>query len=314
MLDLGIASWYLWLGFSGLILLFLLIDLGVFHRKSHTVSMKEAIVWSLVWFGTAMLFNAFLWFKSGQVVALEFFTGYIIEKSLSFDNLFVILLIFTSFRIKAHLQHKVLFWGILGALVLRAALIIGGSALVQAFHWTFYIFGAFLVFTGVRFFWETEQEVDHEKHVVVRLARRFVRVSTGAHETFFVRENGLFTVSMLFLTVLVIEVSDVVFALDSIPAIFGVTTDPFIVWTSNVFAILGLRSLYFVIARMQDLFVHVKYGLGIILVFVGAKMLAEDFVHVPLLVSLGIILGILVTSILTSVAFHKKEPPQYIHE
>lgn len=311
----GISPFFMWIGFLGIVFVFLALDLGIFHRKQHTVSIKEATIWSLIWFSMAMAFNVLIYAFSDKTVALEFFTGYIIEKSLSVDNLFVILMIFSSFHIAPHLQHRALFWGILGALLFRGILIIAGAALISAFSWIFYIFGAFLVITGIKFFFETEHEIDHEKHIVVRIARKFFTISRDPHsEHFIVTENGKRALTMLALSVAVIEVSDVVFAFDSIPAIFSITTDPFIVFTSNVFAILGLRSLYFVIARLHDLFVHLKYGLAIILIFVGTKMLIAEIFHIPILISLAIVIGMLVITIVSSVLVHKQEPKGYKHE
>ena len=311
----GVPQWMLWTGFLLIIFIFLALDLGIFHKKNKTVSIKEAVIWSIVWFTMAMIFNAFIWYYAGSTTALEFFTGYIIEKSLSVDNLFVILMIFTSFHIAAHLQHKALFYGILGALVFRGVLIGVGSVVVNTFNWVLYIFGAFLVLTGIKFFFETEKEFDHEKHIVVRWAKKIMPVSTDlTHERFFVREGEKLAMTVLFLAVVVIEFSDIIFAFDSIPAIFAITTDPFIVFTSNVFAILGLRSLYFVVAKLHDLFVHLKYGLAIILIFVGTKMLIAHYFHIPIGVSLGVVFGVLVTTIITSIMFHKKEPVDYKHE
>ena len=295
--------WYMWAGFVAMVLIFLALDLGVFHRKTHAVSIKEALTWAIVWFAAAMVFNTLVLWQCGAEKGLEFFTGYIIEKSLSVDNLFVILLVFTAFSIPPKLQHRVLFWGIVGALIMRGVLIGVGSALIQQFDWIFYIFGAFLIYTGFKMFFEKEEEFDPKTSWVVRWIRKILPVTGLKGQKFFTKEKGEFAVTILFVALLVVEVTDLVFAFDSIPAIFAITTDPFIVFTSNVFAILGLRSLYFVIAKAHDMFSHLKTGLAVILVFIGAKLLAKDYVHLNTFASLGIVLGILVLSILASV-FH----------
>jgi tellurite resistance protein TerC len=296
--------WWLYAAFVALVLLFLLVDLGIFHKKTHTVSIKEALAWAAVWFGAAMLFNAWVWFECGSEIGLQFFTGYIIEKSLSVDNLFVILLVFTSFHIPAKLQHRVLFWGILGALIMRGVLIGVGAALITRFDWIFYIFGAFLLYTGAKMFFEKEEHFDPHQSWVVRAIRKIVPVTKLKGQDFFTKEKGAFAVTILFVALMVVEVTDLVFAFDSIPAIFAITTDPFIVFTSNVFAILGLRSLYFVIAKAHDMFSHLKTGLAIILVFIGVKLLLKDFWHPNIFVALGVVLGILVISIVASI-LHK---------
>jgi tellurite resistance protein TerC len=298
--------WYVYALFVGLVFAFLAIDLGIFHRKTHTVSVKEAVIWALVWFGAAMLFNAWVWYECGATMGLQFFTGYIIEKSLSVDNLFVILLVFTSFGIPPKYQHRVLFWGIVGALVMRGALIALGTALIARFDWIFYLFGAFLIWTAYKMFTEDESKFDHEQSAVVRFVRKIVPVTKLKGEHFFTKEKGKFAVTVLFLALIVVEFTDLIFAFDSIPAIFAITQDPFIVFTSNVFAILGLRSLYFVIAKAHDMFTHLKTGLAVILAFIGVKLLIKDFWHPNIFVALGIVLGILVISIVASL-FHK--PP-----
>lgn len=306
---------FLWTGFAALIVFFLLLDLGLFNKKKHVVSIKEAIVSAIIWFCLALVFNVIVFYLGGTEAGLQFFTGYLIEKSLSFDNLFVMLLVFTSFRINAELQHKALFFGIGGAIVLRGILIALGSSLIQMFNFLFYFFGALLILGGIKLFFETKKEVDNENHIVVRIAKKFFPISKRTEsEKFFIKENERWHITVLFISILVIEISDVVFALDSIPAIFSITTDPFIIWSSNVFAILGLRSLYFVIARMHDLFAHLKYGLGIILCFVGLKMILAKVIPLSTLVSLAVVFAILITTVITSVIFHKQEPPEYIHE
>lgn len=290
--------WWSWAIFIGLILIFLWLDLAVFHKKTHSVSVKEALIWSGVWFGIAMVFNIILWLQCGTEPGLQFLTGYLVEKSLSIDNLFIILLIFSSFSIAPKYQHRILFWGIMGALIMRGLLIIVGSALIERFAWIFYIFGAFLVFTGIKMFFETEEKFDQESHWFVRWIKKIVPVAKHDEgQKFFVQEKGKWAVTTLFLALLVVEFTDLIFAFDSIPAIFAITTDPFIVFTSNVFAILGLRSLYFVISKAHELFAYLKVGLAIILTFIGVKLLIKEFYHMPLIFSLGVVLGILAMSI-----------------
>jgi tellurite resistance protein TerC len=302
--------WYLWAGFVALVLAFLAIDLGIFHRKTHAVSIKEALIWAAVWFGAAMAFNSIVLWQCGAQKGLEFFTGYIIEKSLSVDNLFVILLVFTAFSIPAKLQHRVLFWGIIGALVMRGLLIGIGAALITRFDWIFYLFGAFLLYTGFKMFFENEEEFNPDENWMVRWIRKVVPVTGLKGQQFFTKHKDAFAVTILFVALIVVEITDLVFAFDSIPAIFAITTDPFIVFTSNVFAILGLRSLYFVIAKAHDMFSHLKTGLAVILVFIGAKLLLKDFWHPNIFVALGVVIGILAISIIASI-FHK---PKLAHD
>ncbi len=291
----GVPPFAMWAGFIFLILIFLIFDLGLFNRKKHALSIREALLWSLVWFSLAMAFNAFVYFEFGQKVALEFFTGYLVEKSLSVDNLFVMLLIFTSLKVDPKYQHKVLFWGIVGALVMRGLMIGAGTALVARFHWVLYIFGAFLIYAGLRiFFKKDDEDFDPHEHFMVKAIRRVFPVSK--HDRggrFFVKHKGKMAVTVLFIALLIIEVTDIVFAFDSIPAIFGITLDPFIVFTSNIFAILGLRSLYFVILKAHNYFAYLNIGLGLILVFIGLKMLVEKYVEISIFYSLGIIVAIL---------------------
>lgn len=292
---------YLWIIFGGVIALMLFVDLWFFHRKAHVVTLQEAILWSIIWISIALLFNLLLYFTHGHESALKFFTGYIIEKSLSVDNLFVFLMIFTFFSVPEEYQHKVLFWGILGALLMRGVFIAAGVSLIQSMHWTIYIFGAFLVVTGVRVAFQKEQQLHPERNPVLQLFRRFFPItSTYAGNKFFTRENGKLFATPLFVTLLVIETTDLVFATDSIPAILGITTDPFIVYTSNIFAILGLRALYFVLAGVMQLFRYLHYGLAVVLVFIGVKMLIEDFYPIPIGISLGVVGGILLVSVLAS--------------
>lgn len=303
----------LWVGFNLLVLVMLAVDLGVFHRKAHAVSIKEALIWSLVWIVLSLLFNVGVYFWHGKIVALEFLTGYLIEKSLSVDNLFVFLLIFTYFKVPPKYQHKVLFWGIMGALVMRGILILIGTTLINEFHWIIYIFGLFLVFTGVKMAFQKETaEVHPERNLVVRLFKKIMPVTAGYHEDrFFLKINGKHYATLLFIVLIVVETTDLLFAVDSIPAIFAITTDPFIVYTSNVFAILGLRALYFALAGIMDLFHYLKLGLSVVLTFVGIKMLMVDLYKIPIGISLGVVGGILLLSIFASILWPKpvKIPP-----
>ena len=295
-------SIWLWVGFNVLVLLMLALDLGVFHRKSHTVTFRESMTWTGVWVALALVFNAGIWHFFGNQKALEFLTGYLIEKSLSVDNVFVFALLFSYFAVPPKYQHKVLFWGILGALVMRAAMIGVGAALITRFTWIIYIFGAFLILTGIKMVFKKEEEIHPERNPVVRLFKRFMPVTSDYRaDNFFVRENGVLMATPLFVTLLLVEVSDLIFAVDSIPAIFAVTTDPFIVYTSNVFAILGLRSLYFVLAGVMNKFHYLKIGLGIVLTFIGVKMmLAHTAYKIDTLVSLGVVVAVLAVSVVAS--------------
>lgn len=288
----------LWIGFNVFVLAMLALDLGVFNRKAHAVSFREAAIWSAVWIGLALVFDVILYFWQGPEVGSQFLAGYLIEKSLSVDNIFIFVLLFTSFAVPATYQHRVLFWGVLGALVMRGALIGLGTALVEGFSWVLYLFGAFLVITGIRLAMQREQEVHPNNNPIVRLARRWFPVTEGYEGArFAVRREGRWWITPLLLVLLLVESTDLIFALDSIPAIFAITTDPFIVYTSNVFAILGLRSLYFLLAGSVRRFVYLKYGLAAILVLVGIKMLIADLYHVPIALSLGLIALILAVAI-----------------
>jgi len=293
---------WLWIGFNAFVLAMLAIDLGLFHRKSHTVGVKEALGWTAAWIALALAFNLGVWHFAGGVKALEFFTGYVIEYSLSADNVFVFALLFSYFAVPAHYQHKVLFWGILGALVMRLGMIVLGAALIAKFAWIIYVFGAFLVVTGIRMLLKSDEEIHPERNLLVRLFKRFFPVAPGFRgDRFFVRENGVLMPTPLFVVLLMVEFTDVIFAVDSIPAIFAVTTDSFIVYTSNVFAILGLRSLYFALAGVMDKFHYLKTGLGVVLSFVGVKMLlAHTAYKIDTLVSLGVIVAILATAVAAS--------------
>lgn len=297
----------LWGVFSISILGLLLFDLLVFHRKSHEVKLKEALVWSGVWIGLALIFNIGIYLWQGRQPALEFLAGYLIEKSLSVDNIFVFMMIFAYFKVPQKYQHKILFWGILGALLLRAGFIAGGITLIKHFHWSIYVFGAFLVFTGVKMVSEKEVEVHPEKNPLIRLFHRIMPVAKGYEDgRFFVKRDGRTFATHLFIVLIVVETTDVVFAVDSIPAILAITQDSFIVYTSNVFAILGLRALYFALAGIVRLFHYLHYGLSAILVFVGAKMLMVDFYKIPIGVSLSVIAGLLVLSVGASMLWPKK--------
>lgn len=293
---------WIWIVFNLFVLLMLALDLGVFHRKQHVVKVKEALIWSGVWITLALTFNLMLYFWRGSEVALEFLSGYLIEKSLSVDNIFVFILIFSYFKVQPQFQHKVLFYGILGALIMRGMLIFAGAALIEHFHWVIYVFGAFLVVTGIKIATEKNTDVHPENNPVVRLFKKIMPVASDSQENrFFVRlKEGLYA-TPLFIVLLVVETTDLVFALDSIPAIFGVTKDPFIVYTSNVFAILGLRALYFALADIMDKFHYLKYGLAFVLAFVGAKMLLSGYFKIPIQWALGVIVATLGISVLFSI-------------
>ncbi len=291
----------LWISFNVFVLGMLAIDLGIFHRKAHAVSMKEAATWSTVWIVLALIFNAGIYYAWGKDTALEFLTGYVIEKALSVDNLFVFLMIFQYFATPAIYQHRVLFWGIVGALVLRAIFIAAGAALLAAFHWMIYVFGAFLIITGIKMLLQGDEKIEPDKNPVVRLFQRFIPiVKEYDGQKFFVRRNGKTYATLLMLVLVVVETTDVIFAVDSIPAIFAITRDPFIVYTSNVFAILGLRALYFLLAGVMDMFIYLKIGLSLVLCFVGTKMMIVDIYKIPIGVSLGVVGGILALSVIVS--------------
>ena len=307
-------QWWLWIGFNVFVLAMLALDLLVFHKEAHEVRPAEAAGWSVLWVALAVIFGIGVYMLRGPQVGLEYFTGYLIEKALSVDNIFVFVLIFGFFRVPARYQHRVLFWGILGALVMRGAMIAAGAYLIQHFHWVIYIFGAFLVFTGIRIAMQDEQELEPEANPVIRLIRRLVPVSHAYHgQAFFVRtETGAGTrlvATPLFIVLALVETTDLIFAVDSIPAIFAITTDPFIVYSSNVFAILGLRALYFLLANVIHRLHYLKVGLSVVLVFVGLKMLAADFYKVPIGVSLGIIALVLAVSAAASWLWPPSAPP-----
>ncbi|MCC6960341.1 MAG: TerC family protein [Dehalococcoidia bacterium] len=294
----ALLPWALFLAF---IVGMLALDLGVFHRNAHEVSRREALAWSAAWIGLAIVFNAGVYLVRGPEAGLEWTTGYLVEKTLSIDNVFVILLIFSAFAVPGAYQHRVLFWGIAGALVMRAVLIAAAGLLLGALHFVIYVFGAFLIYTGIKFLREQEHTPDLEQNRVVRTARRLFRTTEGYEgQRFFVRRRGLLYATPLFLVLLLIESTDLVFAVDSIPAIYAITDDPFIVFTSNIFAILGLRSLYFVLAGYLAGLAYLKPALAAILIFVGTKMLILDFYKVPALASLGVIATILAVAIAAS--------------
>ncbi len=299
---------WLWVGFNVFVLFMLALDLGVFHRKAHVVSFKESMAWTVVWVTLALLFNLGVWHYMGSQKGLEFFTGYVIEKSLSVDNVFVFALLFSYFAVPALYQHKVLFWGILGALIMRAVMIFLGAALIERFTWIIYIFGAFLILTGIKMIVKREEEIHPERNPLVRWFKKLMPVTNDYRgDKFFVRENGVRHATPLFVVLLLVEFSDLIFAVDSIPAIFAVTKDPFIVYTSNVFAILGLRSLYFALAGVMDKFHYLKIGLGVVLAFVGVKMLLGHTPYkIDTLLSLGVIVAVLATSIIVSLLRPKK--------
>ena len=296
----------MWFVFAAVIGVMFVLDLFVFNRKSHEIRFREALTWTLVWVGLAAAFNALVWYYLGQAKALEFLTGYVIEESLSVDNLFVFIMIFSYFGVSRARQPKILKWGILGALCMRAAFILVGIGLIERFHWTIYLFGAVLVYTGGKMAFGGEEKIEPEKNLLVRLLRRIVPITKrSAGESFFVRRRGILAATPLFLTLVVVESSDLIFAVDSIPAVLAVTHDPFIVYSSNVFAIMGLRSLYYLLAHVMEMFAYLKLGVSCILVFVGAKMLLTDVVEIPLHFSLGVIVGTLAISILASVRQNK---------
>jgi len=304
-----------WVLFNLFVLAMLALDLGVFHRKAHEVKMKEALTWSAVWIVLALMFNAWVYYSRGPQAGLEFFTGYLIEKALSVDNVFVFLLIFTYFRVPGAYQHRVLFWGILGALVMRAIFIAAGVALIHKFHWIIYVFGAFLVITGIKMALAKDKEIHPERNPVLRLFRRWVPVTEQYEgDRFFVLRDGRRWATPLFVTLLLIETTDVIFAVDSIPAILAITQDAYIVYTSNVFAILGLRALYFALAGFMKLFHYLHYGLSLILVFVGMKMLLADLYKIPIAWSLAFIAVILLVSVALSLLRPKKESSAEGHD
>ena len=298
----------LWTVFGGLVLVMLALDLGVFHRTSHEIKFKEAAAWSAVWIGLALAFAGLVWWLRGGRSALEFLTAYIIEESLSVDNLFVFLLIFSYFRVAKRDQHGVLFWGILGAMVFRAVFILVGVALIARFEWVIYLFGAILIYSGIKMGLEKEKEIHPDQNPVLKLFRRFMPVTQDYQGTkFFVRREGRLFATPLFLVLLVVETTDLIFAVDSIPAVLAITQDRFIVYTSNIFAIMGLRALYFALKGAMDLFHHLHYGLAIILMFVGLKMVLARFVHIPIGIALAVVGGVLALSVIASLVWPERK-------
>jgi tellurite resistance protein TerC len=320
-----------WIAFGAFILVMLSLDLGLFNRKSHAPSYKETLGWSIVWVGLAAIFNALIFYQYGTQKGYEFLTGYLIELSLSVDNLFVFLLVFAYFKVPKNYQHRVLFWGVIGALVMRIIMIFIGAELIERFNWIIYIFGAFLIYTGIKMFRQEEAEIDPEKNPVVNFVTRFIPVVRRYEEDkFFIVENGKRVGTLLFLVLVVVEVTDLVFAVDSIPAIFGITTDRFIVYTSNVFAILGLRTFFFLLLSVIEKFYLLRYGLAVVLAFIGVKMvlpllvylgarasgiseaarlyeIEHDYGHIPTNVSLIVVISVLVAAILLSLIFPQKK-------
>jgi tellurite resistance protein TerC len=297
-----------WLAFGVIVLVLLVLDLKVFHRKSRVITLKESLLWTAFWVALALLFNLGIYLWRGHGPALEFLTCYLIEESLSVDNLFVFLLVFSYFAVAPAYQHKVLFWGIIGAIIMRLAFIEVGVTLLERFDWVFYIFGAFLVVTAIRMAFQRDEKIDPEKNVVLRLFRRFVPVTSSYEEDrFFVKRAGRYIATPLFIVVLVVETTDLVFALDSIPAALAISLDPFIVYTANIFAILGLRSLYFALAGIMRLFHYLRYGLVVVLIFVGVKMLIADFYKIPTEIALGAVVGVLFIAVIASIIWPRRE-------
>lgn len=299
-------SYYVWGGFILFVVIMLALDLGVFHKKAHEIKIKEAVLWSIFWITLALVFNLGIYIWDGHEQGMFFLTGYVIEKSLSVDNLFVFLLIFTYFGVPKKYQHEVLFWGVLGAIIMRAIFIFAGIALIERFHVMIYIFGGFLIFTGIKMAFEKDKKIEPEKNIVIRLFRKFFPVTKEYREgKFFVKENGKVYATPLFVVLLFVETSDLVFAVDSIPAILAVTRDSFIVFTSNIFAILGLRALYFALAQVVDKFYYLQMALSVILTYVGVKMVIVDFYKIQTTTSLLVILSVLSVSIIASIIKNK---------
>jgi tellurite resistance protein TerC len=304
------APWWAWAGFHVLIFAMLALDLGVFNRKAHAPSAKEAIAWSVAWIALALLFNTLVWRLMGGTKASEWFTGYLLEKSLSVDNLFVFVLIFTAFQVESKNQHRLLYWGVVGALVMRAIMILAGTALIHRFNWMLYLFGAFLLYTGVKMlFFDEDGDKDPSQSWVTRSFQKLIPFDPeGGHTHFTIKKAGKLFATPMLMVLVVVEVTDLVFAVDSIPAVLGVTTDPFVVYTSNIFAILGLRSLYFLLARMLDRFHRLKLAVSMILVYIGVKMLAEPWLHIPNAYSLLLICAFLAGGIFSSLAWPQEHP------
>jgi tellurite resistance protein TerC len=297
----------LWIGFSLFILFMLSLDLGLFNRKAHAIRYREAAIWSGVWIMLAMVFAGIVFWYQGADLGFKFLTGYVIELSLSVDNLFVFLLIFSFFKVPAKVQHRVLFWGVMGALVMRLTMIFVGAALINRFHWIIYVFGAFLVYTGIKMFRQEDSDIQPEDNPIVRAVTRYIPITRHYEgQNFFTRVNGKLTGTLLLLVLVIVEVTDLVFAVDSIPAIFAITTNTFIVYTSNVFAILGLRSMYFLLAGVVEKFQYLRMGLAIVLTFIGVKMLIDGFVKIDVLISLVVVGTVLLASVAASILWPKE--------
>jgi tellurite resistance protein TerC len=309
--TLPALPWWAWAGFFAFITVMLMIDLGVFQRESHEVKMKEALTWCLIWFTLALSFNGLIWWWRGTRLAQEFLASYLVELCLSIDNVFVFILVFAYFKVAPRYQHRVLFWGIIGAVIMRAVFILVGVSVIARFHWILYVFGAFLVYTGIKMALPNKEEVDvdPDHNPAVRLFRRFFPVTTKSHGgDFFLKENGKWAATPLFIVLIVIETTDLVFALDSLPAVLAITRDGFIALTSNIFAILGLRSLYFALNGVMQLFRYLKIGLALILTFIGVKMLIEAWIDISIGISLAVIGVVLATSVLMSVLIPENKP------
>ncbi len=311
---LEVPTFY-WLVFCAGTVALLVLDMSVFHRHAHDPTLRESAGWTAFWIALALVFNGFVWWWAGREHGMEFFIGYLVEKSLSMDNVFVFLVIFSYFGVPLKYQYRVLFWGIFGAIVMRLVFILLAAQLLARFEWIFYVFGAFLIYTGIKLASAHGTESNPEHNIVLRFARRWLRVAEGFHgEHFFVRQNGRLHVTSLFLVLLVIESTDVVFAVDSVPAIFGITREPFIVFTSNVFAILGLRALYFLLAGVMNLFRYLSYGLSAVLIFIGGKMLLHDVWKPEHWVSLVVIVVLLAVSVVASLVAARRERASHIGE
>lgn len=297
-----------WIVFAAIVLVMLALDLGVFHRRAHVIRLREAIVWSFVWIALSLLFNLGVYAYLGPQAGLDFLTAYLVEKSLSIDNIFVFLLIFSYFSVPAQFQHRVLFWGIIAALLMRALFIAAGLTLIQRFEWIVYVFGAFLIFTGIRMAIRKGSEIHPERNPILKLFRRFFAVSNEYEgKRFFVKKDGRWIATPLLIVLLVIETSDLIFAVDSIPAVLAITVDPFVVYTSNVFAILGLRAIYFALAGIMEIFHYLHYGLSAILICVGVKMLISNVYHVPTVLALGFIAATILISVVASILHPRKK-------
>jgi tellurite resistance protein TerC len=311
---LDTANIWLWAAFTAFVFGMLALDLGVFHREAHVVSLKEAATWSVIWVALSLVFNVIVYRFIGSEAGLQFLTGYLIEKSLSVDNIFVFVLIFSYFSVPAEYQHRVLFWGILGALVMRALFIAIGAALLETFHWVIFIFGGFLIWTGIRMAYHQDEEINPASNPLIRFFKRIMPITPQYEgQRFFVHKAGVLMATPLFIVLLLVESTDLLFALDSIPAIFSITRDPFLVYTSNVFAILGLRAMYFLLAGVMDKFRYLKIGLAVILVYVGFKMVISEWYHIPTAISLGIIFIVLTVSVLTSLWKTRREERAAAH-